>query len=117
MTIHSMSNPKSFVQDCENLGITYDLLLEAQESVGKQATARMFKGKSKRGGGGFCSAASIENWLETFKYAQEHPDEEDKDAFQPREIIPNESWTSFVDVVYSPIDKNIIDSWKSLSNK
>jgi len=112
-----MSNPKSFVQDCENLGITYDLLLEAQESVGKQATARMFKGKSKRGGGGFCSAASIENWLETFKYAQEHPDEEDKDAFQPREIIPNESWTSFVDVVYFPIDKNIIDSWKSLSNK
>ena len=117
MTIHSMSNPKSFVQDCENLGITYDLLLEAQESVGKQATARMFKGKSKRGGGGFCSAASIENWLETFKYAQEHPDEEDKDAFQPREIIPNESWTSFVDVVYFPIDKNIIESWKSLSNK
>ena len=61
-----MSNPISFVQECKNLGITYELLVEAHESVGKQATARMFNGKSKRGGGGFCSAASIENWIETF---------------------------------------------------
>jgi len=117
MTIHSMSNPKSFVQDCKNIGITYELLLEAQESVGKQATARMFHGKSKRGGGGFCSAASIENWMETFRYVMEHPDEEDKDSYQAREISPNENWSSFVNLVHSPIDKNIIDSWKSLSNK
>ena len=112
-----MSNPKSFVQDCKIVGITYELLLEAQESIGKQATARMFHGKSKRGGGGFCSAASIENWMETFRYVMEHPDEEDKDSYQAREISPNENWSSFISLVHSPIDKNIIDSWKSLSNK
>ena len=117
MTIHRMSNPKSFVQDCKIVGITYELLLEAQESIGKQATARMFHGKSKRGGGGFCSAASIENWMETFRYVMEHPDEEDKDSYQAREISPNENWSSFISLVHSPIDKNIIDSWKSLSNK
>ena len=116
MTIHRMSNPKSFVQECKNIGITYELLIEAQESIGKQATARMFNGKSKRGGGGFCSAASIENWMETFKYVIEHPDEKDTDSFQSREITPNENWTSFITLIYSPIDKNIIDSWKSLSN-
>ena len=117
MTIRCMSNPKAFVQECKQLCITYELLIEANECIGKQATARMFKGKSKRGGGGFCSAASVENWMETFKYVIEHPDEEDHDSYQAREIIPNENWKSFIDLVYTPIDKKTIESWGSLTTK
>jgi len=112
-----MSNPKAFVQECKQLCITYELLIEANECIGKQATARMFKGKSKRGGGGFCSAASVENWMETFKYVIEHPDEEDHDLYQAREIIPNENWKPFIDLVYTVIDKKTIESWKSLTTK
>ena len=117
MVVHRMSNPKSFVQDCKRLGITYELLIEAHESIGKQSTARLFNGKSKRGGGGFCSAASIENWLETFKYVLEHPDEEDHDQYQAREVLPNEEWYKFVEIVKTPIEENIIDSWKKLPKK
>jgi hypothetical protein len=112
-----MSNPKAFVQECKQLCITYELLIEANECIGKQATARMFKGKSKRGGGGFCSAASVENWMETFKYVIEHPDEEDHDLYQAREIIPNENWKPFIDLVYTVIDKKTIESWGSLTTK
>jgi hypothetical protein len=112
-----MSNPKAFVQECKQLCITYELLIEANECIGKQATARMFKGKSKRGGGGFCSAASVENWIETFKYVIEHPDEEDHDLYQAREIIPNENWKPFIDLVYTVIDKKTIESWGSLTTK
>jgi len=117
MVVHKMSNPKSFVNECRAVGVTYDLLVEAHESVGKQSTARMFNGKSKRGGGGFCSAASIENWMETFKYVIEHPDEEDSDPHQAREISPNEEWHKFVSLVSTPIDPLIVSSWKNISKK
>jgi predicted HTH domain antitoxin len=112
-----MSNPKSFVRECKTISVTYDLLLEAHETVGKQATARMFNGKSKRGGGGFCSAASIENWVETFKYVMEHPDEDDHDPYQAREVSPNKEWYKFVELIHTPIDPLIISSWKKMSKK
>ena len=112
---HRMSNPKAFVKECKKIGVTYDLLIEAQESLGKQATARLFVGKSKRGGGGFCSAISVENWIATFVYAREHHDEEDHDAYQAREIIPTEEWYKFVAAVKIPIDQTIVDSWPKLS--
>jgi KilA-N domain len=117
MVVHHMSNPKSFVQDCKRLGVTYELLIESQESLGKQSTARMFNGKSKRGGGGFCSAASIENWLETFKYVTEHPDQDDHDQYQAREVLPNEEWYKFVEIIKTPIDQTIIESWKKFPKK
>lgn len=117
MVVHKMSNPKSFVRECKTLSVTYDLLLEAHETVGKQATARMFNGKSKRGGGGFCSAASIENWVETFKYVIEHPEEDDHDPYQAREVSPNEEWYKFVELIHTPIDPLIISSWKNMSKK
>ena len=88
----------------------------SQKAV-KQSTARMFNGKSKRGGGGFCSAASIENWVETFKYVIEYPEEEDHDPYQAREISPNEEWYKFVELIHTPIDPLIISSWKKMSKK
>lgn len=117
MVVHRMSNPKSFVDDCKKCNVTYEYLLEAHECVGKQATARMFLGKSKRGGGGFVSAASIENWLETFKYANEHPDEEDHDQHQSREVNPTEEWHLFVELIHKPIQQIEIDSWAKMSKK
>ena len=91
--------------------------MQAHETVGKQATARMFNGKSKRGGGGFCSAASIENWVETFKYVMEHPDEDDHDPYQAREVSPNKEWYKFVELIHTPIDPLVISSWKKMSKK
>lgn len=117
MVVHKMSNPKSFVTECEKVGVTYERLSEAQECIGKQATARMFHGKSKRGGGGFASAVSIENWMETFKYALEHPEEEDHDPYQSRDIRPTEEWKTFMSLIYQPIEEAIIGSWKTMSNK
>lgn len=117
MVVHKMSNPKSFSRDCKILSVTYDLILEAHQTLGKQSTARMFNGKSKRGGGGFCSAASIENWVETFKYVIEHPEEEDHDPYQAREVSPNEEWYKFVELIHTPIDPLVISSWKKMSKK
>ena len=110
-----MGNPKAFVKECKKVGVTYELLIEAQESLTKQGTAKLFHGKAKRGGGGFCSSVSIENWIETFLYVQSHPEEEDHDPYQPREVLPNENWYKFVEAVKIPIDLEIVESWKKLS--
>jgi len=110
-----MANPKAFVKDCKKIGVTFELLIEAQESLTKQGTAKLFNGKAKRGGGGFCSAVSIENWIETFIYVREHPDEEDDDSFQPRDVIPNENWYKFVEAVKVPIEHEVVESWKKMS--
>jgi hypothetical protein len=117
MVVHRMSNPKLFVKDCEKSNVTLEYLLEAHECIGKQATARMFYGKSKRGGGGFASAASIENWMETFKYANEHPDEEDHEQHQSREVLPTDEWKEFLELIHRPIDQLVIDSWEKMSKK
>lgn len=117
MVVHRMSNPKLFVKDCEKSNVTLEYLLEAHECIGKQATARMFYGKSKRGGGGFASAASIENWMETFKYANEHPDEEDHEQHQSREVLPSDEWKEFLELIHRPIDQLVIDSWEKMSKK
>ena len=117
MVVHRMSNPKAFVVECEKVGVTYDRLQEAHECLGKQATARMFYGKSKRGGGGFVSAISIENWMETLRYAMDHRDEEDHDPYQTRDIRPTEEWEAFVELIYQPIEEAVIESWKTMSNK
>ena len=70
-----MSNPQKFKQECYNIGITLNLLLEAQECLGKQATARMFYGKSKRGtkdNESYVSAASVECWIQTLEYSEKN---------------------------------------------
>jgi hypothetical protein len=63
------------------------------------------------------SAASIENWLETFKYANEHPNEEDHDQHQSREVNPTEEWHAFVELIHKPIDQIEIDSWANMSKR
>lgn len=115
MVLTIMSNPKLFTKECKDLNITYDYLIEAKECVGSQSLARMFAGKSKRGGGGFASAASVENWIVTLRYAIDNPEEKDKDVYQAREINPLPEWNEYVKLIKTPIDDFIIDSWKSLS--
>jgi hypothetical protein len=110
-----MSNPQLFAKECKALNITYDYLNEAKECIGSQSLARMFAGKSKRGGGGFVSAASVENWIVTLKYALDNPEEKDKDVYQAREINPFPTWDEYVKLIKTPIDDPVIESWKSIS--
>lgn len=115
MTVHRMSNPKAFVRDAKKVGVTYNLLQEAIKCVGEQATSRMFAGKCKRGGGSTQSSASIQNWIATFEYALQHPDEEDKDPYQARKIEPFKEWEIFVDIVKTPIPEEEQEVWSRLS--
>lgn len=115
MVLTVMSNPQLFTKECKDLAITYDYLNEAKECIGSQSLARMFAGKSKRGGGGFVSAASVENWILTLKYALDNPEEKDKDVYQAREIHPLPEWNEYVKLIKTPIDDLIVNSWKSLS--
>jgi len=111
-----MSNPKAFVKDAKKIGVTYELLQEAIKCVGAQATSRMFTGKSRRGGGSCQSATNIENWLATFQYNIDHPDEEDHDPYQARSIIPCDSWFEFTKLVHIPISDDVQNSWLTMSN-
>jgi hypothetical protein len=110
------TNPHSFVQECKDVNVTLDLLLEAQFSVGKQQTARFFHGKCQRGGGISVSSALIEDWIVTLKHAHDNPEEKDPDIYQnPREVLPTEEWKAFVDLVHTPISDEVVASWEKLS--
>jgi hypothetical protein len=113
----SLTNPHSFRKDCESIGVTYDLLIEAQECLGKQACSKLFKGKCMRGGGNVVSSALVEDWIFTLKYSIDNPDEEDKDSYKPRFIEPLKEWYEFVEIVKKPIDKDIYSSWPNFSSK
>ena len=120
MSITCMSNPQSFTKECLKMGVSLNLIVEAQECMGKQQTAELFKGKAVRGrteGQSYISSASIEKWIKTLKYAQEHPDEKDTDPYQAREILPLDKWTKFVELVKNPIDQEAINSWEKMSLK
>lgn len=114
MTVHCMSNPHAFVKEAKKVGVTYTLLQEAIKCLGEQATARMFAGKCKRGGGNTQSSASIKNWMATFQYAQDHPDEEDKDPYQARKMEPFDEWHNFVKIVKTPISEEDQEMWSKL---
>ena len=115
MVLKVMSNPHLFANECKDVNVTGDYLIEAKECIGTQALARMFSGKSKRGGGGFVSAASVENWIITLEYARDNPEEKDDDVYQAREINPLPEWNEYVKLIKKPIDDVVIESWKSLS--
>lgn len=112
-----LSNPQSFKRDCDDVDVTYDLLIEAQECMGKQACSKLFNGKSSRGGGNNASSSIIDDWIFTLKYAIENPEEKDKDPYRPRRVEPFEEWKEFVVLVNTPIDEKIYSYWEKLSGK
>lgn len=112
-----LTNPHAFRNDCKNCGVTYDLLIEAQKCLGKQACSKLFKGKCARGGGNVASSSLIEDWLITLKFSIENPDKKDNDPYKPRTIDPLDAWYDFLQIVKTPIDENVIEFLKSLSPK
>ena len=112
-----LSNPQAFKIKCDDVGVTYDLLMEAQQCLGKQGCSKLFKGKSKRGGGSTASSSMVDDWVYTLKYAIDNPNEEDKDTYVPRTVEPLDEWKNFVTLVNTPIEENIYNSWKNLTPK
>ena len=112
-----LTNPQDFKRKCDDVGVTYDLLIEAQECLGKQACSKFFKGKSKRGGGSTTSSSMVDDWVYTLKYAIDNPNEEDKDPYVPRTVEPLDEWKDFVTLVNTPIEEDIYNSWKNLTPK
>lgn len=112
------TNPQAFQKECADASVSLELLLESQICKGKQETARCFSGKCKRGDGTTASSALVEDWIETLKYAKEHPEEKDKDPYQrPRSVIPLEKWNEFVEIFSTPIESSVVESWKKMSKK
>jgi hypothetical protein len=112
-----LTNPQDFKRKCDDVGVTYDLLIEAQECLGKQACSKFFKGKSKRGGGSTTSSSMVDDWVYTLKYAIDNPSEQDKDTYVPRTVEPLDEWKDFVTLVNTPIEEDIYNSWKNLTPK
>jgi len=112
-----LTNPQDFKRKCDDVGVTYDLLIEAQECLGKQACSKFFKGKSKRGGGSTTSSSMVDDWVYTLKYAIDNPNEQDKDTYVPRTVEPLDEWKDFVTLVNTPIEEDIYNSWKNLTPK
>jgi len=108
-----MSNPKNFCEELLKLNIRYEHLVEAHASINCTNVARMFIGKSSRGG---VSADIIETWIRTFEYVQQHPDEDDHDQYTARRIEPKKEYYDYVELISKPIPEDIRESWKQLSN-
>lgn len=112
-----LSNPQAFKRECEDVGVTYDLLIEAQECLGKQACSKLFKGKCARGGGNVASSAMLDDWVYTLKYSIDNPEEKDKDPYRPRTVEPLDEWKEFSTLVNTPIKEDIYNSWENLTPK
>jgi len=108
-----MSNPKNFCEELLKLNIRYEHLVEAHASINCTNVARMFIGKSSRGG---VSADIIETWIRTFEYVQQHPDEDDHDQYTARRIEPKKEYYDYVELISKPIPEDVRESWKQLSN-
>lgn len=108
-----MSNPKNFCQEAKKHGITYEYLIEGKESINCTNLARMFIGKSSRGG---LSTDIIDTWIATFEYVKEHPDEEDHDQYTARRFEPTQEYHDYVKLIKTPIQDDVIESWKKMSS-
>lgn len=107
-----MSNPKNFCQEAMANGITYEYLIEAKESINCTNLARMFIGKSSRGG---LSTDIIDTWIATFEYAKENPDKEDNDQYTARRFEPTQEYHDYVKLIKTPIPNDVVESWKNMS--
>ncbi len=108
-----MSNPKNFCQEAKKHGITYEYLIEGKESINCTNLARMFIGKSSRGG---LSTDIIDTWIATFEYVKEHPDEDDHDQYTARRFEPTQEYHDYVKLIKTPIPDDVIESWKKMSS-
>lgn len=117
MVSKRLSNPQHFVREAKRKNVNYFFLLEAMKSVGSQATARMFKGRSGRGQLNSLSSATLDNWIKTFEYYNENKNVPDSESYGAISIEPTDEWHKFVDIILKPINVQTIDVWKSLSLK
>lgn len=117
MTIRRMSNPQNFCKEANKLNIRYEFLIEAKKCIGEQSLARLFKGNSLRGGGGSISAATINNWIETFEYIKKNPTHEDNDQYVSHRLEPKNEYYDYLKIIKEPIVNDIAESWKKLPNK
>lgn len=108
-----MSNPKNFCKEATRHGITYEYLIEAKESINCTNLARLFIGKSSRGG---LSSDIIETWIATFEYAREHPDEEDHDQYTARRFEPTQEYHDYIQLIKTPIPDEVVESWNKMSS-
>ena len=109
-----MSNPKNFCEEAKNIGITYEYLINSKLSINTTNLARMFIGKSSRGG---VSADIIETWINTFEYVLKHPNEDDHDQYTARRIEPTKAYYDYITLIKTPIPDEIIKSWEDFSPK
>lgn len=117
MKKQQLSNPKNFVSMAKKLNVYNDFLVDGVNCIGKQSVCRMFNGKSRRGGINVISDATLQKWIDTFKYVEEHPDEEDNDSYQARGISPMKEWNDYVELIKTPISEDVYNKWKKLSTK
>ena len=108
-----MSNPKNFCEELTKLNIRYEHLVEARASINCTNLARMFIGKSSRGG---VAADIVETWIRTFEYVLQHPDEDDHDQYTARRIEPKKEYYDYIELISKPISEEVRESWKKLSN-
>ena len=108
-----MSNPKNFCQEAAKHVIRYEYLIEAKESINCTNLARLFIGKSSRGG---LSSDIIETWIATFEYARDHPDEEDHDQYTARRFEPTQEYHDYIQLIKTPIPDEVVESWKNMSS-
>jgi hypothetical protein len=117
MTIKILSNPHHFVQEATQAGIYVEELIEASECIGKQQLSILFIGKSMRGKAGSISSIMIDNWLATFQYSKDKPDEPDSHQFQFRSILPSPEYFKYLEIIRKPIDETEVISWDNLPQK
>ena len=117
MTIRRMCNPQSFCREAHKKNIRYEFLMEARHCIGDQSLARLFNGSSMRGGGGSISAGTLNNWLTTFEFIQQNPDHVDDEQYVVHRLEPKDEFYSYISIIQTPIDEDVINSWDSLSQK
>lgn len=110
-------NPKAFIRLAYSYQITFSTLNESMLCLGKQATARLFIGKSSKMKINSLSSASLDVWMNTFKFVRSHIDIEDNDIYQSRVIQPTDEWYSYLQTIKTPIDQDRVQSWSRLSKK
>jgi prophage antirepressor-like protein len=109
-----MSNPKNFVTISNSMGVFYEHLLEGKECLGITNLARLFEGNSSRGG---INATCIECWINTFEYLNNNPNHIDNEIPKPFSMKPTQNYFKFVSEIKKNISNEVIESWKTLSNK
>ena len=109
-----MSNPKNFVTISNSMGVFYEHLLEGKECLGITNLARLFEGNSSRGG---INATCIDCWINTFEYLNNNPNHIDNEIPKPFSMKPTQNYFKFVSEIKKNISNEVIESWKTLSNK